>query len=188
MTRTLHRGVIAVLMSLLVLLIPTPANAADPAIQYTTSPFNAAIYEMRASYSWQCLDVRGESQSPGAVIQRYDCKGKLHQRFYFMSSNTPGMFYIGVFGKYCIGAANASTADNTPIVMGYCQGPGQHFRWVDQGNNHWEIVEAASGKCLHDTGRGSAIQLRACGNIAEPYPSLWTPLYHRQYNYGSVWG
>lgn len=188
MARIMHRRAVAVLMSVLVLLLSTPAQAADPPIRYTTTPLNAAIYEIRASYSWQCLDVRGESQHPGAVIQRFDCKGRLHQRFYFMPSNTPGLFHIGVFGQYCVGAQNASTADNTPIVLGYCQGPGQYFRWVDQGNNHWEIVEASSGKCLHDTGRRSAVMLRACGSIQEPYPSLWTPRYDRQYDYSSVWG
>jgi len=187
--RSVHRvGILGTLASLLVLLIPGTADAADPPIRYTSWINNAAIYEMRASYSWQCMDVRGESQNPGAVIQRFDCKGRLHQRFYFMASGTPGLFHIGVYGKYCIGAQNASTADNTPIVLGHCQGPGQHFRWVDRGNNHWEIVEAASGKCLHDTGRRSAVQLRTCGNITEPYPSLWTPIYDRQYNYTSVWG
>ncbi|MET9153413.1 RICIN domain-containing protein [Streptomyces griseoflavus] len=181
-------GVAAFLAALLVLIVPGTATAADPPIRYTGWITDAAIHEMRASYSWQCMDVRGESQSPGAVVQRYDCKGRLHQRFYFTPSGTPGLFMIGVYGKYCVGAQNASVADGTPMVIGHCQGPGQHFRWVDQGNNHWEIVEAASGKCLIDGGRREAIRLGTCGNIAEPYPSLWTPLYHRQYNYTSVWG
>ncbi|WP_162625168.1 RICIN domain-containing protein [Streptomyces cadmiisoli] len=189
MARSVRRGgIAAVLVSLFVLLVPSAAQAADPPIRYTGWITNAAIYEMRASYSWQCMDVRGESQSPGAIVQRYDCKGKLHQRFYFQPSGTPGLFMIGVYGRYCVGAQNAAVADGTPMVIGHCQGPGQLFRWVDRGNDHWEIVEAASGKCLMDAGRREAIRLGTCGNIAEPYPSLWTPRYDRQYNYTSVWG
>lgn len=188
--RTARAGIlVAALASLLAVLMPGTANAADPAIRYTTSLRNASIYEMRASYSWQCIDVRGGSTSPGAIIQRYDCNGKLHQRFYFMQSGTPGLFTIGTLGRYCIGANLTPGPDYyKTVVTGYCQGPGQLFRWVDQGNNHWEIVEAQTGLCLHDTGRRNPVELRPCGNITVPYPSLWTPRYHTQYDYGSIWG
>jgi Ricin-type beta-trefoil lectin domain len=185
----LRRVLFALLAPLLVLALPGTATAAtEPSVYYTPWITDASIYEMRASYSWGCMDVKGESQSPGATIQRFDCKGKLHQRFYFTRSTTPGLFMIHVYGSYCIGTQNAQGAVGTPIVLGYCQGPGQLFRWADGGSNHWEIVEAASGKCLMDRGRAQPITLGTCGNLTEPYPSLWTPLYKGQYNYTSLNG
>ncbi|MCK1819206.1 RICIN domain-containing protein [Streptomyces sp. XM83C] len=189
MARFVRRGgILGILASLFVLLIPATATAADAPVRYSPWITNAYIYEMRGSYSWQCMDVRGESQSPGAIVQRFDCKGKLHQRFFFIAQNEPGLFMIGVYGKYCVGAQNAQIADGTPMVINHCQGPGQMFRWVDRGNNHWEIVEAASGKCLTIHGRREALTLGACGNISEPYPTLWTPIYDRVYNYTSITG
>ncbi|MCZ7462154.1 hypothetical protein [Streptomyces sp. WMMC940] len=55
-------GILAVLASLLVLLIPGTAAAADPHVRYTSWLTNAAVHGMRASYSWQCLDVRGDAE------------------------------------------------------------------------------------------------------------------------------
>ncbi|MER5994008.1 RICIN domain-containing protein [Streptomyces viridosporus] len=130
----------------------------------------------------------GESQNPGAVVQRSDRKGGRHQRSCFRPSGTPGLFVTGGCGKYRVGARNASVADGTPMVIGHCQGPGRHFRRVDRGNDHGGIVEAASGKCPVEGGRREAIRLGACGNTAEPYPSRWTPRHDRQYHYTGVWG
>ncbi|ONI89599.1 hypothetical protein ALI144C_04460 [Actinosynnema sp. ALI-1.44] len=176
------------MLSLLTVLCVQPmagaATQSEPAIYYTTSMRSASIYEVRASYSWKCLDLRGGSNNPGTVVQTFDCKGRLHQRFWFMRSGTPGLFHMGAFA-YCLGTQNASTAENTPIVLGHCQGPGQHFRWVDRGSNHWDIVEASSGKCLTDTGYRSAMQLRTCAPMQEPYPTLWTPLYAGQWDYSN---
>ena len=187
MARLLRGGVAAALMSLVVLLLPTStAHAANPNIRYTTSVFDAALYEVRASHSWQCLDVQGGNINPGAVVGRWDCKGNLHQRFYFMPSGTDGLFHIGVYGRYCLGRdLQGGSAD---VVLDHCQGPGQHFRWVDRGNDHWEIVETTTNKCIHDAGRGNPVQLRDCGDITDPYPSLWSPRYTGQYNYGSFNG
>ncbi|MDT3725839.1 RICIN domain-containing protein [Streptomyces sp. DSM 41972] len=188
MARSVRGGAVAAfLTALLVVLTSGTATAADPPVRYTPWITDAAIYEMRASYSRQCMDVRGGSQSPGAIVQRFDCKGKLHQRFYFTSLGN-GQFVIGVDGRYCVGAQNGVPGDGAPMVIGHCQGPGQIFRWTDRGNGHYEIVDAASGLCLRDNGRREPIRLGACGQISEPSPSLWTPLYHRQYDYTSLNG
>ncbi|MEV1053719.1 hypothetical protein [Streptomyces sp. NPDC049887] len=134
------------------------------------------------------MDVLGGSQNPGAVVQRLDREGRLRRRFRCRPSGTPGLLVIGVYGKCCAGARNASIADGTPLVLGHCGGPGRHCRWVDRGSNRREIVEAASGKCLVDAGRRSAIRPGACGNLAEPCPSLWTTVHDRRYDRTSVWG
>jgi len=189
-SRTAPRAIIALLMALFGLIGAAGSATADenPNVAYTTDLRDAAIHEVRASYSWQCLDVRAASTSEGAIIQRFDCNGKLHQRFYFTRTGVD-TFGIGTLGRWCLGPQNSSFADETPIVTQSCLlGFGQHFRWVARGNGHYDIVEAWSGKCLVETGRRSPVVLRTCPAVAEPYPSLWTPLYHRQYNYSSVWG
>ncbi|MCP2259815.1 Ricin-type beta-trefoil lectin domain-containing protein [Streptoalloteichus tenebrarius] len=187
------RAVLAVVTGLLGLaVLGTPASAAtaqsNPNVRYTTSFRNAAIHEIRASYTWKCLDIRGESTNPGAVVQTYDCKGKLHQRFAFLPVSNDGLFSIVVFGRYCIGGANGATHDGAPVVTAPCTGPSQFFRWVDRGSNHWEIVEASSGRCLQDNGPRAQVTLRDCPPVQEPYPSLWTAIYDRQFDYGSIWG
>ncbi len=91
-----RHGVVAALMGLFALLVPTSAHAAEnPGIRYTTSFRNAAVYELRAAVSWKCLDLRGGgAPQVGQVVQTFDCKTGLHQRFHFQSLGN-GNFTIG---------------------------------------------------------------------------------------------
>ncbi|MEU9864432.1 RICIN domain-containing protein [Streptomyces sp. NPDC047971] len=178
-----RHGFVASLVALFTLLIPTAAHADyNPNVRYTSSPYNAAIHEIRASYSWQCLDIRGESTKVGAVIQRYDCKGQHHQRFVFYPMGGEN-FAVGTYGgAMCLGTPNASKAPGTGVIQatgGNCL----TLRWQDRGSNHWEMVEVGTGQCLLDTGRRSQVVLGACGGVGEPWPSLWTPRFDRYFNY-----
>lgn len=181
------RAVVLVLAALVgVTVMATPAVAEEnPNVRYTTSVRNAAIHEMRASYSWQCMDVRGESTSMGAVVQRFDCKGQLNQRFYFVRDRAPGTFTIRAYWQaYCVGP---SATSGNGLVLNDCNTPGNVYHWVDRGNNHWEIVDSY-GRCIRDNGRRVQLTLTTCAPVAEPYPTLWTARYHRQYDYGSIYG
>lgn len=185
--RTSTRVLIAVLTALMgLVLLSAPASAApNPNVRYTVYVTNAAIHEMRASYSWHCMDIRDKSTKPGAIVQRTECNGQLNQRFYFVDHGN-GTFSIHAYWQgYCIGAV--APAQHAPITLNDCNNYGSSFRWVDQGNNHWEIVEANTGMCMRENGRRGQLTLATCTRpLAVPYPTLWTAVYKGQYNYGNV--
>ncbi|MFJ5776964.1 RICIN domain-containing protein [Streptomyces sp. NPDC093094] len=181
--RMCRHGFVASLVALLTLLVPAAAHAdTNPNVRYTSTPYNAAIHEIRASYSWACLDIRGESTSVGAVIQTYDCKGRHHQRFAFYPAGGEN-FYIATYGgAMCLGTPNSSKAPGAGVVQanGYdCL----TLRWKDRGSNHWEMVEVSTGQCLIDTGRRSQVVLGSCGSTGVPWPDVWTPRFDRYFNY-----
>lgn len=167
------------------LLFPVSASAdTNPYVAYSRSMTPGAIHEIRASYSWKCLDVRGASNKQGTAIQTFDCKGKLHQRFLFVGHSEH--FNILTWAG-CLGTGGGNRTAGAGVV----QTQGSEcltFRWADRANNHWEIVEEYSGLCLRDTGRANQVVLGACGVTGEPYPSLWRPIYDRMWNFNSVNG
>lgn len=175
---------LGVLMGLTLLTTPAAAQP-NPNVRYTIYVTNAAIHEIRGSYSWDCMDIRGRSTNPGAIVQLANCNGQLNQRFYFIAYSD-GTFSIRAYWQaYCIGATVAG--QNAPITLNTCNSPGNNFRWVDQGNNHWEIVEATTGLCMRENGGRGQLTLVTCPRpVAVPYPSLWTARYMGQYNYGNV--
>ncbi|MEV6954525.1 RICIN domain-containing protein [Streptomyces sp. NPDC051183] len=187
--RRFGSGVIAALTALFVMLLPASAQAAEnPTIRYSTTPYNAPIYEIRAGYSWQCLDVRGGTTNAGAIIQRYDCKGALHQRFTFHSLGN-GNFAIGTFGgARCLGAQGGSAYQGVSLIQTDGWGCAT-FTWVFQGGekgDHWEIKEVGTGLCLNDTGRRSPVVFGACGTSGVPWPTIWVPRFDRYYNYAQI--
>ncbi|WP_327130018.1 RICIN domain-containing protein [Streptomyces sp. NBC_01343] len=180
----------AALMALLSLLLPTSAAQAaeNPAIIYTTNFHSAAIYELRAAVSWKCLDIRGGgAPQEGAVIQTFDCKDALHQRFTFQRTGG-GTFTVGAFGVYCLGT-QGGTAPGTPLVLrnGWgCATFTWNYRGTEAYPNRWELVEATTGQCIRDTGRRSPVVLGACGSTTTPWPEVWAPLYDRQFDYDQL--
>ncbi|WP_137990961.1 RICIN domain-containing protein [Streptomyces vilmorinianum] len=187
--RRFGSGVIAALTALFVMLLPASAQAAEnPTIRYSTTPYYAPIYEVRAGYSWKCLDIRGESTSVGAIIQTFDCKGALHQRFTFHSVGN-GNFVIGTWGgARCLGLKSGGAYSGTYLI----QTDGWNcatFTWVFQGGekgDHWEFQELGSGQCLHDTGRRSPVTLGACNVSGVPWPTIWVPRFDRYWNYDQI--
>ncbi|MEU6759216.1 RICIN domain-containing protein [Streptomyces sp. NPDC046685] len=187
--RRLGSEVIAALTALFVMLLPSSAQAAEnPTIRYSTTPYNAPIYEVRAGYSWQCLDIRGESTSAGAIIQRYDCKGALHQRFTFHSMGN-GTFWIGTWGgAYCLGAQGGAVYKGASLIQANGWGCAT-FTWIFQGGekgDHWEIQEVGTGLCLNDTGRRSPVVFGACNVSGVPWPTIWVPRFDRYHNYDQI--
>ncbi|MGE7387963.1 RICIN domain-containing protein [Streptomyces sp. NPDC004126] len=184
-------GVLAALMGLLVLLLPaSPAQAdANPGIRYTTSFRDAATYELHAAVSWKCLDIQGGGRpQEGTIIQTFDCKEALHQRFHFQNLGN-GNFTIGAFGVYCLGTQGGGTAPGTAMVLANgwgCSTFTWRYRGTDAYPNRWEIVEASTGQCIRDTGRRSPVVLGACGSTSTPWPEVWAPQYKGQYNYDQI--
>ncbi|MDH6540235.1 RICIN domain-containing protein [Streptomyces lavendulae] len=185
-----RHGVVAALMGLFALLVPASAQAAEnPGIRYTTSFRNAAVYELRAAVSWKCLDLRGGgAPQVGQVVQTFDCKTGLHQRFHFQSLGN-GNFTIGAFGTYCLGPQGGSPAPGAPIVLtnGWgCSTFTWNYRGTPEYPNRWEIVEASTGQCIRDTGRRSQAVLGACGSTTTPWPEVWAPLFDQYWNYDQI--
>ncbi|GAB2914374.1 RICIN domain-containing protein [Streptomyces sp. YPW6] len=181
--RLRRQGFVTSLVALLVLLVPAVAHAdSNPNVRYTSTPYNAAIHEIRASYSWKCLDIRGGSTNVGAVIQTFDCKGRHHQRFSFYPVGGENFVIATYGGATCLGTVNASKATGAGVVQA-TGGDCLTLRWKDRGGNHWEMVETFTGQCLRDTGRRSQVVLGACGSTGEPWPDLWTPRFDRYFDY-----
>ncbi|RKT03341.1 ricin-type beta-trefoil lectin protein [Streptomyces sp. 3211.6] len=180
---------VAVFTAMFVMLLPSSAQAAEnPTIRYSTTPYNAPIYEVRAGYSWGCLDIRGDTTSPGAIIQRYDCNGHLNQRFTFHSLGN-GNFAIGTFGgARCVGPQGGYAYKGVSMIQADGWGCGT-FTWIFQGGekgDHWEIQEVGTGLCLHDTGRRSPVVLGDCGVSGTPWPSIWVPRFDRYYDFSRI--
>ncbi|WP_330172353.1 RICIN domain-containing protein [Streptomyces sp. NBC_01498] len=166
---------------------PASAPAAEnPGIRYTTSFRNAAVYEVRAAVGGKCLDIRGGGRpQAGAVIQTFDCKNELHQRFHFQSLGN-GTFTIGAFGVYCLGAQGGGPTPGAPVVLTTGSGCST-FTWNNRGTSanpdRWEFVEVTTGQCVRDTGRRSQAVLGACGGTAGPGPEAWDPRFKEYFNY-----
>ena len=60
------------------------------------NPSNAWEVRIVASHSGKCLDVQGVSQSPGAILQQYDCLGwnQRNQVFYMYPLYPGNRWYI----------------------------------------------------------------------------------------------
>ncbi|MFE3825716.1 RICIN domain-containing protein [Streptomyces sp. NPDC059092] len=185
-----RHSVVAALTGLFALLVPTSAQAAEnPGIRYTTSFRNAAIYELRAAVSGKCLDLRGGGRpKPGTVVQTFDCKDALHQRFHFQNLGN-GNFTIGAFGTYCLGPQGGSPTPGAPVILTTGSGCST-FTWNYRGTaeqpNRWEIAEASTGQCTRDTGRRSQAVLGACGSTTTPGPEVWAPQFDKYWNYDQI--
>ncbi|MFE3736983.1 RICIN domain-containing protein [Streptomyces sp. NPDC059134] len=186
-SRLRRNGVVAALMGLLALLVPASAHAAEnPGIRYTTSFRSAAVYEVRAAGSGKCLDLRGGGRpKSGTVVQTFDCKKALHQRFHFQSLGN-GNFTIGAFGSYCLGVQGGSPTPGAPVILttgSSCSTFTWNHRGTPEQTNRWEIVEASTGQCARDTGRRSQTVLGACGSGTTPGPEVWAPQFDEYFNY-----
>ncbi|MCO8276206.1 ricin-type beta-trefoil lectin domain protein [Actinoplanes sp. TRM 88003] len=102
--------------------------------------------EIRGAGSNRCLDVNGQSQADGSVVQIWDCNGGANQNWTATSSNQ-----LTVYGSKCLYAP--STAGGTRVQISTCNGSGgQQWRLNADGT----IAGIQSGLCLDVTGQGTA--------------------------------
>ncbi|MEV4351047.1 ricin-type beta-trefoil lectin domain protein [Actinoplanes sp. NPDC049596] len=102
--------------------------------------------EIRGAGSNRCLDVNGQSQADGAVVQIWDCNGGANQRWTATSSNQ-----LTVYGNKCLDAPG--TAEGTRVQIYACNG-GANQQW--RTNADGTITGVQSGLCLDVTGQGTA--------------------------------
>ncbi|MFE3496716.1 hypothetical protein [Streptomyces sp. NPDC059175] len=75
MARIMHRGALAVLMSVPALLLPGARQGGAPADRHTTSACNKAGQGVGASNPWHGRDVHDGSHEPGVWLRRADRSG-----------------------------------------------------------------------------------------------------------------
>jgi glucose/arabinose dehydrogenase len=105
-----------------------------------------------------CLDVKGASSTPGAIVQVYTCNGGSNQQWSLTAAGE--LRTLG--GTRCLDAKGAATAAGTPLISWTCNG---------QANQRWTVVGktirgAASGLCMDvvngSTQAGAPVQLWTC--------------------------
>ncbi|MFC3993333.1 ricin-type beta-trefoil lectin domain protein [Actinoplanes siamensis] len=101
---------------------------------------------IRGAGSNRCLDVNGQSQADGTVVQIWDCNGGANQTWTATSSNQ-----LTVYGNKCLDAPSASAGGQVRIWS--CTGAAnQQWRLNADGT----ITGVQSGLCLDVTGAGTA--------------------------------
>jgi hypothetical protein len=111
---------------------------------------------IRGAGSNRCLDVNGQSQADGSVVQIWDCNSGANQQWTLTSSNQ-----LTVYGNKCLDVASSSTGSRARIMT--CNGGGGQ-QWRVNGDG--TITGVASGLCLDvngaGTANGTAVQIWTC--------------------------
>ncbi|MFC4613349.1 family 43 glycosylhydrolase [Cellulomonas algicola] len=123
------------------------------------SPAQAAAHALRSSASGRCLDVAGNSTTPGAGIQIWDCNGVAGQGWTLTSAGELRTFD----GTRCLDALNWGTTPGTALISWTCTGgANQTFAWGANGS----LRSQQSGLCLdvtsNRTANGTAVALWTC--------------------------
>jgi arabinan endo-1,5-alpha-L-arabinosidase len=118
--------------------------------------------------SGRCLDVVGNSSTPGTEIDIWDCNGQANQGW-----NLTGSGELRTFDDTrCLDAYNFGTAPGTRLISWNCTGAAnQRF----QRNGDGSITATQSGLCLdvlnHGTANGTRVILWTCTGAAN---QRWT--------------
>ncbi|MGW4637075.1 glycosyl hydrolase [Sphaerisporangium sp. NPDC004334] len=135
------------------LLRPTLAASVAAALLTTVAALMAAPASAAAGLvgaaSGRCLDVTGNSNSNGALLQIWDCNGQANQAFEFTSAGELRVFN----GARCVDAYNGQTSPGTKVEIWDCNG-GANQKW--RQNADGSITGVQSGLCLDVNGAGTA--------------------------------
>ncbi|MGW4637095.1 glycosyl hydrolase [Sphaerisporangium sp. NPDC004334] len=133
-----------------------------------TSPAMAAPAPLVGVGSNRCLDVTGNSNSNGALLQIWDCNGQANQAFEFTSAGELRVFN----GARCVDAYNGQTSPGTKVEIWDCNG-GANQKW--RLNSDGSVTGVQSGLCLdvdnQGTANGTAVNLWNCNGQAN---QRWT--------------
>jgi hypothetical protein len=98
--------------------------------------------------SGRCLDVPGQSQTNGTLLEIWDCNGGANQQW----TQLPGG-ELQVYGTKCLDVPGHATAAGTAVEIWDCNGGGNQ-QWTVRADG--TIVGVESGLCLDVTGAGTA--------------------------------
>jgi hypothetical protein len=137
-----RRGLIAALGAV-------AATAVALAVTVVASPARADVTgAVRGAGSGRCLDVPGQSQTDGTLLQIYDCWGGANQQW---TSTASGQ--LTVYGSKCLDVPNHARTAGTRVQIWTCSG-GANQQW--RLNSDGSVVGVESGLCLDVTGGGTA--------------------------------
>ena len=152
----------------------TPTAAGTSTVQVTAKDANGA--QASASFVWTvepataalpaapldgyeglCLDVTGDSNTPGTAVDVYTCNGTNGQQWTEAGNGT-----IQADGD-CLDVVSGGTANGSLVDLYTCNGTGAQ-QWVPQSDG--ALLNPQSGKCLDDTGwsttPGTQTQIWSC--------------------------
>jgi beta-glucosidase len=118
-------------------------------------------------YEGLCLDVDGDSNTPGTVVDIYTCNGTNGQQWTIEPNNT-----IQSDGD-CLDVVGGGTANGTLVDLYTCNGTGAQV-WEPQPDG--ALLNPQSNACLDDTGYsttpGTQVQIWSCsGNSNQSWVS-----------------
>ncbi|RPF31183.1 arabinofuranosidase catalytic domain-containing protein [Streptomyces sp. TLI_185] len=102
-----------------------------------------------SSASGRCLDVKGNVDTSGTVLEIWDCNDQVNQAFELTSAGE----LRTMNGTRCVDAYDNRTAPGAPVVIRPCDGR-QTQVW--RQNSDGSVTGAASGFCLDVSGAGTA--------------------------------
>ncbi|MFJ3922185.1 RICIN domain-containing protein [Streptomyces sp. NPDC090022] len=109
-------------------------------------------HQYRNAVTGKCLDVRGGSQDPNAVIQQFDCKWALNQQFVSQfTGSDPTTRLQPRHSGMC--ASAAGSWPGSYVTQQRCLGgPSERWELVDLGGGAVVVKNAFTGLCLDDAG------------------------------------
>lgn len=109
----------------------------------------ASATALVSSASGRCLDVKGNVDTSGTVLEIWDCNNQVNQAFEFTSAGE----LRTMNGTRCVDAYDNRTAPGAPVVIRPCDGRATQ---VWRQNSDGSVTGAASGFCLDVSGAGTA--------------------------------
>jgi poly(hydroxyalkanoate) depolymerase family esterase len=116
---------------------------------------------LRAAGAGKCLDVPGQSTTPGTRVQIWDCHGGANQ---IWTRTTAGELsvYSGA-SRRCVDAEGGGTTAGTAVIVWSCHG-GTNQKW--RLNADGSVTATQSGLCMEVTGsstaNGALVRLWTC--------------------------
>lgn len=122
-------------------------------------PASAAAAPLVSAASGRCLDVEGNVDTLGTILDIWDCNGQPNQAFEFTSAGE----LRTMNGTRCVDAYENQTSPGTQVIIWSCNGQNNQ-KW--RQNSDGSITGTQSGLCLDvdhaGTANGTAVILWTC--------------------------
>jgi beta-glucosidase len=140
---------------------------ASTSFVWTVVPAGSLAATPLLGYGGLCLDLSGDSNTPGSVVDVYTCNGTTGQEWTEEANGT-----IQADGN-CLDVTSGGTASGTLVDLYTCNGTGAQV-WQPQSDG--ALLNPQSGLCLTDPGSsttpGTQVQIQTCSGSTD---QKWTP-------------
>ncbi|MER6346011.1 RICIN domain-containing protein [Streptomyces sp. NPDC001595] len=136
---------------------------------------DGALYRLVNANSGHCLDVTGDSRTPGGNVQQWTCNGLGPQDWTLRARGTGHFTLTGRNSGHCLDVENGSSVPGANVRQWYCNGAAaQDWRPVNVGRGYYRLISRSSGQCL-DVAQGSRapggnVQQWTCNGLQ---PQIW---------------